>query len=187
MAQFKTVSCRSNRKAFRSSAGFTLIELIMVILLVAILAVVAIPQFIDYREEAKNAATTNILGTLRTGIALQYTQAMLRCNGTAGVWPSLTALDGNDMTLTAPCNSGQITTPAEAKFIAQPTIPQNPWGVSNSVNACAPATCAAHCNLNGCDDAGGVAPGQGGWCYDAATGAIWADSTANLNTNECSF
>lgn len=161
-------------KMMKNKRGFTLIELIMVILLVAILAVVAIPQFIDYRLEAKNATTVNILGTLRTGIALQYGQSMLRCDQTAGVWPSLTALNANDMSAVAPCNAGQIVTAAEVQFIAQPTIPANPWGSNGTVVACvAGQSCLVHCDPQGCDNVAAA----GGWCYNAATGEIWGDTS----------
>lgn len=169
--------------------GFTIIEMIMVILLIAILASVAIPQFLDFRAEAKNAATQNALGVMRTGIALQYGQQLLRCSTIAGQWPELAALNANDITSGTHCTAGDIPETEEVKFVAGPTLPNNPWTdpAISTVAACVGAACTAtdKCAQK-CDNTAGT-PDVGGWCYDVATGTIWANSSANPNTNECSF
>ena len=46
------------------------VPLVMVILLVGILAAVAIPEFIDLRRDARNAATQGALGGVRSAIAV---------------------------------------------------------------------------------------------------------------------
>ena len=51
-----------------SERGFTLIEILMVILLVGIISGVAIPQFIDFRSDAKAAVTKNRMNELRMAI-----------------------------------------------------------------------------------------------------------------------
>jgi prepilin-type N-terminal cleavage/methylation domain-containing protein len=167
--------------------GFTMIEMLMVILLVAILAVVAIPQFIDFRTEAKNAATQSVLGAIRSGIMNQYTQSLLRCGASAGTWPTLAGLNANDNGTAGggACVDAEIPSAAERQFIAQTTLPSNPWGTNATVRACVAAGCT-RCNANGCDNA--TAGGDLGWCYNAATGDFWADSAANgLATTECNY
>lgn len=48
------------KKTYKKVNGFTIIEMVIVILLTAIMAAIAIPQFIDYRKEAKNAKSNLI-------------------------------------------------------------------------------------------------------------------------------
>ena len=52
-----------------NSRGFTLIEMVMTTLVLSILTAAAIPQFIDFRTDAKNATTKAALGAMRQAIA----------------------------------------------------------------------------------------------------------------------
>ena len=49
----------------KRSKGFTLIELMIVVAIIAILAAIAIPQFIQYKAYAYNAASLSDLYNLR--------------------------------------------------------------------------------------------------------------------------
>lgn len=60
----------------KKSAGFTLIELVAVMVILAILAVIAVPQFVDLRVEARQAATDGVAGALSSASALNYAVEM---------------------------------------------------------------------------------------------------------------
>ncbi|MEA9750987.1 pilin [Xanthomonas campestris pv. raphani] len=54
------------------SAGFTLIELMMVIAIIAALAAIAIPQYNDYTARTQLSEAVVLLGGLKTPIAEQF-------------------------------------------------------------------------------------------------------------------
>ena len=185
-------------------AGFTLIELVMVILLVGILAAVAIPQFADYRAEAKAGAFSGALGILRTAIGLKYMQQIVRCNGTVAQYPTLLAINANDVAKAAsggPCVGLAAPAPqtgtADAKFVTG-SYPLNPYAAATGTPTATIQACGVGsiCDIDipllkcgvatSCD---GVAnwTATTGWCYDATTGHIWANTKFNATTNECNL
>lgn len=189
----------------KATRGFTIIEMIIVILLAAILAAIAIPQFIDYRKEAKDAKTNQFLGAIRVGIANQYAQQILRCGARAGDWSKAASIAANDVTVGAgaPClGSTLANVTAEKKFVADATFPDNPWSnnlaASRSVTACVDAGGGngigggcTRCAAAGCNNAAGHTQG---WCYNEYTGDFWADSANNFlnggaanSGTECNF
>lgn len=176
----------------KNERGFTLIEILMVVLVVGILAAVAIPQFVDFSGDAKNAATQSALSTLRGSIATQYAHMKLRCGAGPGIFPTVAQLNANDITNGAnPCTTAEVSVVADRKFVTSSALPDNPWGggaVRNTVAACAGA--ATGCNktdATACDGNAYTAASTG-WCYNVATGEIWANSANNgATTKEYNF
>jgi MSHA pilin protein MshA len=179
-----------------SQRGFTLIEITMVILLVAILAVVAIPQFIDFRTEARNAQANSSLGALRSGIVNQTAQMQLRCDAPAGIYPATASMNANDITdasnaPTAQCKIAWPTLSTAEKQIMALGIPANPWSktgttpgtiAANLITTCAGLGCAPVANpTKDCTGAGLLTTAAlvGGWCYDPTSGKTWPNSANN--------
>ncbi|MGQ0552540.1 MAG: type II secretion system protein [Planctomycetota bacterium] len=60
--------------SLRRSAGFTLVEMMIVIAILGMLAAVAIPQFLSNKQEGKSAAMVSSLSVLRTAIDSYWSQ-----------------------------------------------------------------------------------------------------------------
>jgi len=54
--------------------GFTFVELVITVAVIAILAAVAIPKFADLVRKSKDAAIHGELGTIRSAIAIYYSE-----------------------------------------------------------------------------------------------------------------
>jgi prepilin-type N-terminal cleavage/methylation domain-containing protein len=166
-------------------SGFTLIEMLMVIVLVAVLSAIAIPQLVDFRSEAKNAATSAALATLRTAIGIQSAQMVMKCRAPAGTLPTIAQISANSVVVPGgPCKPIDIPILANWPFVYR--FPDNPW--SGPAASAAVRRSVTQCSLNGCLRNGLVAcdgsawgTSTGGWCYNPATGDIWANSNNNGN------
>lgn len=77
----------------RNNKGFTLIELVAVIVILGILAVTAVPQFLDLRTDARNAAAAGVAGAIASGAANNYSKGLV--NGVAGGASTITGCDGS--------------------------------------------------------------------------------------------
>ncbi len=153
----------------------------MVILLVGILAAVAIPEFVDFRSDAKNAATQGALGGMRAAIAVGRAAIALREDSTAPVYPVVTEMRGNAFNASHPVLSGTAIMDKSAG------IPSNPWTLSTLPSA----------HFSSIADCTGVTQGDllatpaddRGWCYNPSNGTIWANSHKNkaVDSTENSF
>jgi len=77
------------------TAGFTLIELMIVVAIIGILAAIAIPKFADLIRESKEGATKGNLGSIRSAMSIYYGDQQ-------GVYPTaISSLTENGKYLTA--------------------------------------------------------------------------------------
>jgi MSHA pilin protein MshA len=130
--------------------AFTLVELVIVITVLGILAAVAIPKFLDFTTDAKEAACKGALGAVRTAIANYYAYTATPSGGGVPTYPTL----------------AQLTT---ANVVMAQGIPDNPYSTAATKNAVlAGATAGTPV----------TAATTGGWCYKAATGEFWADTAS---------
>lgn len=178
--------CCQMMGAKRTQKGFTLIEILMVILLVSIIMVVAVPQFIDFQAQARNAATREAVAAIRSGINNQYAQMRLSCGVTnPATYPAMADIAANDITNGgSTCTTAQVAA-AQRAFVQGTAVPGNPWsngGTSNTIAACAGA--ATGCSRTDATNCAGAAFAgtEVGWCYNVATGEIWANTRLNGGT-----
>ncbi len=166
-------------KPRKTLKGFTLIELVMVILLLAILAAIAIPNFIDFRTEAKNAATHGGLGALRAAIAVATAAIALKEDPaiTAPKYPTAVEMQGNAYNGSHPALTALSSVNKKILDDAE-GIPKNPWSLQtipiaqqNSIWDC--STLTKSFLRSGTDET------DFGWCYNQTTGQIWSNSDKN--------
>lgn len=190
-----------NTRGFRRlRRGFTLIELVMVILLLAILAAIAIPNFIDFRSDAKNSATSGGVGALRAALVVATSAIALKEDPTIGTlpkYPSIIEMQAN--AFLAASGSSHPVLASLTTFIMDPAdgIPKNPWSLStlpvamfNSIYDC---NAGGGSILKKSDVLTVSGSDNRGWCYGGngglgvptgvVDGMIWANSQKNGAAN----
>ena len=160
------------KKKNRDEHGFTLIELLMVILVIGVLAAIGITQFVNFGKDSRDATVKANLQILRRGIAAQNGMMRARCGYAGTNWPTLVALQDNDITESGAstiCLATSFPNTEDAKFYSgaqNPGVaPPNPWSTTTPSQIV-----AAPCTYSG------------GWCYDSATGIIKANTQLNGGT-----
>ena len=61
----------------KRSAGFTLIELIIVIVILGILAVTAAPKFINLQGDARKSTVSSLSGAVKSAASMAYSKAII--------------------------------------------------------------------------------------------------------------
>ena len=112
----------------RKSAGFTLIELMMVIVVIAILAAIALPSYQQYIKRSKITEATSNLSTMRLQMEKYYADNRKYDNGTAGTCGVAVPSGANARYFTYVCGS------ANADAVGDQTYTITATGVGDMSN-----------------------------------------------------
>ena len=84
----------------KRSAGFTLIELVIVIIILGILAVTAAPKFLNLQDDAKKAAADGVKSAVASSAQIVYSKAViLGLETSAAATGAVTVADGKKVDL----------------------------------------------------------------------------------------
>lgn len=129
----------------KRSAGFTLIELVIVIIILGILAVTAAPKFLNLRGDARESTLKGMKAAMESASSLVYSKAVIQ--GTEGSNPGRTKINSST-TVTTAYGYPRATSTELEKVIALSSndwkwgtatsgaIPLYPAGVLSSTSTC---------------------------------------------------
>ncbi len=111
-----------------ASAGFTLLELMMVVTVIGILATIAIPKLAGAMQKAKEGSLKGNLGTLRSAVSIYYAD-------TEGQYPAdLSVLTTNAKYIAAVPSAKGLTEHADSSAVLQANAADDAGGwVYNNV------------------------------------------------------
>ena len=164
------------RYALRT-AGFTLVELMIVVVILAILAAVAIPQFTNSAEEAKESALQANLGVLRNSLELYKLQHNSKYPGYPAAGGNPTEAEFIDQLTLASKADGSTAALGTAGFNLGPYLKERvPPNSHSGLSTVTILLDAAAFPVAG-DDATG-------WVFKPATGQIRANSTGTAPSGD---
>lgn len=134
----------------KGKAGFTLVELVVVIIVLGILAAVAVPKFMDFTTDARDAAFRSSVNSVRSAVANYYAYAATPSGGGTAKYPSLKELTTEGVVMTG-------------------VIPDNPYSTGDDKNKVRAGKTKGTTVTKGT---------KGGWCYKASSGEFWADTNS---------
>ena len=105
----------------RKSAGFTLIELMVVIVIVAILAAIALPSYQQYIQRGKITEATSNLSSARLQLEKYYADNRKYDNGTAGTCGVTMPSGASARYFTITCASGSANAVGDQTFTVTAT------------------------------------------------------------------
>ncbi len=159
------------------TAGFTLVELLIVVVILAILAAVAIPQFTSSAEDAKASAMQANLGVLRSSMELYKLQHQATYPGYPSAGGAPTAAEFTAQMTTSSKVDGPTAAIGTAGFAFGPYIkealPTNPVNSLNTVLVLADGASFP-----------AAADGTTGWVYQPEIGKIRSNATGTAPTGD---
>jgi general secretion pathway protein G len=168
------------KKGRKKTAGFTLVEVLVVVIIIGVLAAIVIPQFVGVSTDAKESALTANCSALRSAIEFYYHQhngtypgAKDSADGTAAGSDAV-AVSSFSAQLTQYSNSSGVTSTTlnRTNFPYGPYIkkgiPSNPINTKSTVEV-----------IYGSETWPAAADDNTGWVFDPASGMFAANATGS--------
>lgn len=163
-------------RSLRNTAGFTLVELLIVVIILGALAAIAIPQFTTSSEDAKLSALDTSLTELRSAVELYYHQhngaypgAKDDSDGSdvGSAADAATSFEKQLMRYTSAEGVSSTTKTAVYKYgpYLKKSLPKNPFNDLSTIV----------CDIAEDDITQAVSTGAAGWKFYTVTGRLIAD------------